>query len=218
MKNRNNKILKQELDKEDTMDKANVEENNQQINNEGISKSAKQNNTIKSDDYIRLIEKAKEPFKKEMAKIPTKDEKLIYVRQQIEKYSIMKENSLLSSFMIIFISFIFVSGLILLFARTSNTIFFKSLMFALVVMAGFIWIILYSSMKNNNKNYCIILFALEDIKGKLLGSIGGGDDEVSKLSRELRNINSSIEETKQQVKEGYAIIEQKLKDSMRSHD
>ena len=153
MKNRNNKILKQELDKEDTMDKANVEENNQQINNEGISKSAKQNNKIKSDDYIRLIEKAKEPFKKEMAKIPTKDEKLIYVRQQIEKYSIMKENSLLSSFMIIFISFIFVSGLILLFARTSNTIFFKSLMFALVVMAGFIWIILYSSMKNNNKNY-----------------------------------------------------------------
>ena len=56
MKNRNNKILKQELDKEDTMDKANVEENNQQINNEGISKSAKQNNKIKSDDYIRLIE------------------------------------------------------------------------------------------------------------------------------------------------------------------
>ena len=129
------------------MDKANVEENNQQINNEGISKSAKQNNKIKSDDYIRLIEKAKEPFKKEMAKIPTKDEKLIYARQQIEKYSIMKENSLLSSFMIIFISFIFVSGLILLFARTSNTIFFKSLMFALVVMAGFIWIFLNSSMK-----------------------------------------------------------------------
>lgn len=200
------------------MDKANVEENNQKINNEGVSKSVKQNNKIKSDDYIGLIEKAKEPFKKEMVKIPTKDEKLIYVRQQIEKYSIMKENSLLSSFMIIFISFIFVSGLILLFARTSNTIFFKSLMFALVVIAGFIWIILYSSMKNTNKNYCIILFALEDIKGKLLGSIGGGDDEVSKLSRELRNINSSIEETKQQVKEGYAIIEQKLKDSMRSHD
>lgn len=199
------------------MDKSS-EKNNKQINDEEVSGEIKQSSSIKSDDYIELIKKAKEPFKREIAKIPTKDEKLIYVRQQIEKYSIIKENSILSSLMTIFISFIFVSSMILLFARISNTVFFKNLMFTFVVMAGFVWVVLFLIMKKNNKNYCIILFALEDIKVKLLGSIGGGDDEVSKLSKELRTINNSIEETRQQVKESYSMIEQKFRDNMRVYD
>ena len=107
------------------MDKSS-EKNNKQINDEEVSGEIKQSSSIKSDDYIELIKKAKEPFKREIAKIPTKDEKLIYVRQQIEKYSIIKENSILSSLMTIFISFIFVSSMILLFARISNTVFFKN--------------------------------------------------------------------------------------------
>ncbi|MBE6063591.1 MAG: hypothetical protein E7207_08610 [Clostridium butyricum] len=188
------------------------EKNDKQINDEEALGKVKQKSEIKSDDYIELIKKAKEPFKREIANIFTKDEKLIYIRQQIEKYSIMKEESLISSFMTIFISFIFVFSMILLFARISNTIFCKSLMFTLVVISGVIWMVVFSIMKKNNKNYSIILFALEEIKAKLIGSIGGADDETSSLNRELKNINNSIEETKQQVKESYAIIEQKFKD------
>ncbi|MDO5516478.1 MAG: hypothetical protein Q4F66_02915 [Clostridium sp.] len=202
------------------MGKITEEENNQDINNSGsTNKSTDQGSiNVKANDYISLIEKAKEPFKKEILKITTKEERLIYIRQQIQKYSIMKENSMLSNLMGIFISFIVVISFILLFARTSNTLFFKSFMFAMIVVAGVTWLVLFLNMKRNNKNYSIILFALEDISGKISGSLGRDNDEIYKLKKEFKNIYEALDETKRQAKEGYAIIEQRIKDSSRRNN
>lgn len=177
--------------------------------NEEDKKESKECN---SNDYISLIRRAKEPFKKEMTAIPTKEEKLIYIRQQIQKYSIMKENNLMENLMSIFISFIVVVSFIVLFAKTSNTIFFKSLMFATIVVTGCIWVYLFLNMKRENKNYSIILFALEELNSKILSTFGGGYDDILKLNIELRKIKEAIEATKQNVKEGYSILDQKLND------
>lgn len=199
------------------MSKANEEENSQEVEkNNSNKRNTVHNNEL--NEYVSLIEKAKEKFKKEIFKIPTKEEKLIYIRHQIQKYSIIKENSRLLSFMSIFVSFIIIISFILFFARTSNTIFFKSLMFTIIVIAGVVWIILLYSMKRNDKKYTIILFALDDIRGKILGSLEGGDNEVSKLNNELKNIVDSIDETRSQIKEGYAIIDQTIKDYFKKNN
>lgn len=203
------------------MDKTNEEGNKQEIKSDSASpekSTSEVSNDKKLNDYISLIEKAKEPFKKEIFKIPTKEEKLIYVRQQIQKYSIMKESSRLSSFMTIFVTFIIVISFIIFFARTSNTIFFKSLMFAILVVAGVLWLILFLNMKRDDKKYSIIIFALEELNIKVSGSIEGGSSEIDNLNKDLKNIADAIDETRRQVKEGYAIIEQRIRDNFRGYN
>ena len=110
------------------------------------------------------------------------------------------------------VSFVLVISLIILPAKTEKSVFFISFMFALIIVMGIVWIVLFMTMKNTSTNYTIILFALDDLKEKIQGSLGGGYDDVTKLKEIIIGINSEIEDTKQQVKEGYSIIEQRIKE------
>ena len=85
-------------------------------------------------------------------------------------------------------------------------------MFTVIILAGIIWTVLFITMKNTSTNYTIILFALDDLKDKIQGSFLGGYDDVNKLKEIMANINSEIDETKQQVKEGYSILDQRMKE------
>ena len=174
-------------------------------------KKKKNNNTVKSD-YTERIQKAKEPFKNEILKMDTKEEKMLYLNQQKQKYILLKENSNNVYFISILISFSLIIGFILLFAKIGETAFLTSFMVTLIIIAGIIWIALFVIMKNTNTNYTIILFALDDLHNKIQGSISGGYDEVSKLAETIKSINAEIMETKQEIKEGYSLIEQRLRD------
>ena len=59
---------------------AHTEEKNKQITSSNV-------------DYTSKIERAKEPFKNEILKMQTKEEKLLYLKQQKQRYVLLKENS-----------------------------------------------------------------------------------------------------------------------------
>lgn len=176
------------------------------------TKNEKNNENAGGVDYIAKIQKAKEPFKNEILKMQTKEEKIIYLNQQKQRYAILKEKSNNVYLMSTLISFCVLMNIILLFANTERSIFFKSLMFTVIILAGIIWTVLFITMKNTSTNYTIILFALDDLKDKIQGSFLGGYDDVNKLKEIMANINSEIDETKQQVKEGYSILDQRMKE------
>ncbi|WP_455795903.1 hypothetical protein [Clostridium butyricum] len=178
---------------------AHTEEKNKQITSSNV-------------DYTSKIERAKEPFKNEILKMQTKEEKLLYLKQQKQRYVLLKENSNNAYLISMVVSFILVISLIILLATTDTSVFFISFMFALIIVMGIVWIVLFMTMKNTSTNYTIILFALDDLKEKIQGSLGGGYDDVTKLKEIIIGINSEIEDTKQQVKEGYSIIEQRIKE------
>lgn len=169
-------------------------------------------NAGSSVDFTAKIQRAKEPFKNEILKMQTKEEKLLYLNQQKQRYVLLKENSNNVYFLSILVSFAVIVSIILLFAKTERSILFTSLMFTLIIIAGIVWTVLFIIMKNISTNYTIILFALDDLKDKIQGSLSGGYDEVSRLKEIMSNISSEISETKQQVKEGYSLIEQKIRE------
>lgn len=176
------------------------------------SKEEKINQVSGGIDYTARIQRAKEPFKDEILKMQTKEEKILYLNTQKQRYTLLKENNNNVYFMSMLISFFVIISIILLFAKTERSILFTSMMFTLIIIAGVVWTVMFISMNNTSTNYTIILFALEELSNKVEGSLSGGYDDMSRLKEILANISSEIGQTRQQVKEGYSMLEQKMKD------
>lgn len=176
------------------------------------SNEERRNQVSKGIDYTERIQKAKEPFKNEVLKFATKEEKILYLNAQKQRYTLLKENSNNVYFMSILISFFVIISIILLLTKTERSVLFISIMFTLIIISGIIWTVMFITMKNTSTNYTIILFALEELKEKVEGSLSGGYDDMRKLKEVLDKMNSEIGQTKQQVKEGYSMVEQKIKE------
>ena len=104
-------------------------------------------NAGSSVDFTAKIQRAKEPFKNEILKMQTKEEKLLYLNQQKQRYVLLKENSNNAYFLSILVSFAVIVSIILLFAKTERSILFTSLMFTLIIIAGIVWTVLFITMK-----------------------------------------------------------------------
>lgn len=160
--------------------------------------------------YSARIENEKEKFKEEVLKYNSKNEKLLYLKQQKQRYSLLKENSKFTYGIGIIISFAVLIAIIFILGKVENNIFITSLVFTLVVMNICISIILMTNLKNISSNYLITVFALQELEDRVNGTISGSDSEMAQLKEVMKNMSTEIQKTKDEVKEGYAMVDLKI--------